>query len=342
MDEKLVAKLDPIRFAYVMATTSTSIALFVTGFFTLSSLFLALALLGYVWLISLFITRLCLFGKSVLHNMKDIERLFKWFAFSAGTSALSIRLCLDGYDHPGAVLGIIGGVSTIVLIYTLFAVLFFHVKAPIQLVSPFWLLMAIACNSAGIVTTTLWGHGKIESPLFLLIGFGFFTFGVFIYASFMTLNIYRMVFLPFVGKDLNPAYWTCMGAAAIAAVDASQFILIKNPPLFLEAIIPCLTGASLLLWAFASAWIPILCIMEFWKYAYFKMPFQYHPSLWAIVFPLGMYTTATHLLATSAHLELVQPMTPIWLWTTVFMWGLIVVLLIRNYKTNKREIASTQ
>ncbi|MFI5344357.1 MAG: hypothetical protein ACHQUC_09075 [Chlamydiales bacterium] len=52
-----------------------------------------------------------------------------------------------------------------------------------------------------------------------------------------------------------------------------------------------------------TAWIPILCLMELWKIIYFKIPFHYQPSRWAMVFPFGMYTAATDFLSSSLHLN---------------------------------------
>ena len=115
-----------------------------------------------------------------------------------------------------------------------------------------------------------------------------------------------MVFFPFNGEDMDPCYWTCMGAAAIAIVDGSLLILTPNPPLFLNAITPFIEGMLVFLWCWGTAWIPILFLMEIWKAAYFKVPFHYQPSRWAMVFPMGMYTAATDFLKPAVHLDIIQ------------------------------------
>lgn len=174
----------------------------------------------------------------------------------------------------------------------------------------------------------------INNDIFLLLAFCFWVFGVFIYLVFMTLNIFRMFFFPFKGQDMDPCYWTCMGAAAIAVADGSQFILIHNPPLFLNAIKPFMEGMILFLWAWGTAWIPILCLMELWKRFYFKIQFHYQPSLWAMVFPLGMYTAATDFLSSSIHLDFLQKTVPIWLWMTFLMWILVACMSKLNPFSN--------
>ena len=146
---------------------------------------------------------------------------------------------------------------------------------------------------------------------------------MFIYLTLMTLNIYRMLFFPFKGEDLDPCYWTCMGAAAIAVVDGCQFIMAHHPPLFFYAVKPFMEGMVLFLWGWGTAWIPILCLMEIWKYFYFKMPFRYQTSLWAMVFPMGMYAFANDLLSDSLHIAGLDVLAQVWLWIACALWCLV-------------------
>lgn len=336
INQSSLKNLSPANFAFVMSSGVASMIFHSAGWLNLSRLFLIIGMFGYLVLISLFVDRLYVLKREVLHDFKDIQKMFKYLTFSAGSNALAISFCLSGYDLMGLILGVVGVISTIILTYTLFCTLFFHIQVPIQTISPFWLLLAIACNSSGIVITTLWENGMLVSNVFLLLAFSFWTFGVFIYLIFMTLNIFRMLFFPFEGRDMDPCYWTCMGAAAIAVVDGSQFILVHNPPLFVDAIKPFMEGMILFLWAWGTAWIPILCLMELWKFAYFKVPFHYQPSLWAMVFPMGMYTAATDLLSSSIHLDFLREMVQIWLWITFFMWCLVAYMSRLNPFSNSK------
>jgi tellurite resistance protein TehA-like permease len=328
--------LSPANFAFVMSSGVLSIIFHKAGWVDLSWLFLIIGSIGYGVLISLFISRLFVLRRQVLQDFKDVQKMFKYLTFSAGSNALAVSCCLSGYNSVGLILGVIGTLSTIVLTYTLFCTLFFHIQMPIQAISPFWLLLAIACNSSGIVITTLFDNGMIASEMLLLLAFCFWTFGVFIYLIFMTLNIFRMLFFPFEGQDMDPCYWTCMGAAAIAVVDGSQFILVQNPSLFVNAVKPFMEGMVLFLWGWGTAWIPILCLMELWKAAYFKVPFHYQPSLWGMVFPLGMYTMATDLLRFSIHVDILQGVAKVFLWITFFMWCLVAYMSKLNPFSNHK------
>ena len=52
-------------------------------------------------------------------------------------------------------------------------------------------------------------------------------------------------------------------------------------------------GLSLILWAFGTWTIPLLVVFGLWRHVRHRARLTYTPELWAIVFPLGMYTTAT-------------------------------------------------
>lgn len=322
-DSLPLRNLSPANFAFVMATAVVSLIFYKSGWSFLSWLFLAIGSIGYAVLLVLYIAKMIVLKKELFQEIKDIERMFKFLTFSAGSSSLGVTLSLSGYEIAGFIIGLVGIFSAIVLTYLLFCAFFFHIPASIQTISPFWLLLAITCNSSGMAITTLWEHGWLPSNQFLLFSFSFWTFGVFIYLIFMTLNLFRMLFVPFHGLDMDPCYWTCMGAAAIAVVDGSLLVLAHQPPLFLTAIMPFIQGMLVFLWAWGTAWIPILCLMEIWKRFYYKIPYQYQTSRWAMVFPFGMYTAALDFLSSSLHLPLLQAMVPFWLWLTFFSWILV-------------------
>lgn len=328
--------LDPLNFAYVMATGGISIIFQMAGWQKLSLILFILAVISYISLLLLFGARFIFFRKRFKKESVTAHDLFEYLTFGAGTNTLALRSILGGYEGAAIVLTLIGTISIIFLIYLIFSFLLFREKVVLESITPVWLLMGIACHTVGMALTALWGQGIIVHEFFLLFAFCSWSFGVVLYLIFMTLNLYRMFFLPFVGRDLFPAYWTCMGAAAIAVVDGCKLTLVENAPLFLERLTPYIQGSASLLWGWATAWIPILCLMEAWKYGYFKMPFNYHPSLWTMVFPLAMYTAATDLLATSLRLELVRGMVPFCIWISFGCWLLICSLIGMNFRKIER------
>jgi tellurite resistance protein TehA-like permease len=327
---------DPGSFCYVMASAALSSALHVSKWTILSHIFLVFTIAGYFYLILDFIFHLLSSPRKILLESCSIKNLFKWLTFSAGTSDLAGRLLLDGYTTSGLALGMIGASFTIFLVYSIFCLLFFHKKESIAAISPYWLLMAISCQSTCIAFSLLWSAKMISSPAWAVGAATFWTFGVIIYFLLMSLNLYRMFFFPFSGKDLHPAFWTCMGGAAIAAYGGTQLLLIDDPPLFLSTAKPFIQGSTLIIWAWATAWIPILCLMGVWKFAYFKLPFIYDPSIWAVVFPLGMYTLASHFLHQSIGLDLSRAV-PYALIATLSAWIVMATRRLTSLRSNSLQ-----
>ena len=322
---------DPLNFAFIMATEGISYVLQLMEYPLLSLGFFFFGILAYLSLLIQFFLNLWSDPRIIRDQLLDVPTQFKYLTFSAGTNALATRLTLAHLDELAFILACVGTISAIILIYSIFTILFFK-KEPhsISNISPLWLLISIAAHGTGIAILALWNHGYLLNPLFIVLAVIFWSFGVLIYFFFMTLNLYRMFFLPFTANDLNPAYWTCMGAAAIGAVDGGQLALVPHELDFLKVMTPFIQGMVVMLWAFGTAWIPLLCIELFYRHIQSKIPFVYHPSLWAIVFPLGMYTESTYLIGSSAHLHEVQWMAIYWLWIAVGSWIVILSLRIKK------------
>lgn len=58
---------------------------------------------------------------------------------------------------------------------------------------------------------------------------------------------------------------------------------------FLDAMHGFINSATLVGWAWATWWIPLLILFGIWKHGLHRVPPRYSPLLWTLVFPPGVY-----------------------------------------------------
>jgi tellurite resistance protein TehA-like permease len=58
-----------------------------------------------------------------------------------------------------------------------------------------------------------------------------------------------------------------------------------------------------LAWATATFWFPLMVAIGVWRHIVRRLPLRYHPSYWALVFPLGMYGVATYRMRAAVELD---------------------------------------
>ncbi|MBI3019309.1 MAG: tellurite resistance/C4-dicarboxylate transporter family protein, partial [Deltaproteobacteria bacterium] len=91
-----------------------------------------------------------------------------------------------------------------------------------------------------------------------------------------------------------PPYWINMGAVAISTLAGTRLIqAIESSSSSLNTLLPFIKGMTLMYWATATWWIPILLFLGIWRHHVCKFKFEYDPLYWGLVFPLGMYSVCT-------------------------------------------------
>ncbi len=167
-----------------------------------------------------------------------------------------------------------------------------------------WLIPVVATQSVAVLGAVLApGFPKWTSPI-LFVALCMFLLGSMLYMITITLIFQRLVFSAMTPADLTPPYWIDMGAVAITTLAGSTLALAAPSWEFLQKILPFLLGLTLLFWATATWWIPLLLALDVWRHWLKRYPIRYDPLYWDIVFPLGMYTTCTLQLTRAADLRL--------------------------------------
>jgi tellurite resistance protein TehA-like permease len=91
---------------------------------------------------------------------------------------------------------------------------------------------------------------------------------------------------------------------------------------------PALTAAAVGFWILASSLIPLLLGRVAWRHLLRREPVRYRADLWMIVFPCGMYATASMQLGAAARLPLVHAVGTTAAWAAAFVWALTFVAMI--------------
>jgi tellurite resistance protein TehA-like permease len=151
-----------------------------------------------------------------------------------------------------------------------------------------------------------------------------------LYTWMMSLIFYRYTFFRLAPDDLTPPYWINMGAMAISTLAGS--LLIANAPdaPFLQGLLPFLRGFTVLYWATGTWWIPMLLVLGLWRYGVKRYPLRYNALYWGAVFPLGMYSAATHQMTRALQIDFLDAIAPVFLVVALAAWAAAFAGLVRQ------------
>ena len=119
----------------------------------------------------------------------------------------------------------------------------------------------------------------------------------------MTMVFLRWTFQPLEPTEADPPAWIAAGAVAITVLAGSNLLGARTVSPHVERLGPFIEGLVTLAWATATFWFPLMVAIGIWRHIVRKLPLRYHPSYWALVFPLGMYGAATFKMRTVIQLE---------------------------------------
>ena len=67
-----------------------------------------------------------------------------------------------------------------------------------------------------------------------------------------------------------------------------------------------------------------------WRHVFKRVPLDYTPGLWSIVFPLGMYAVASTYLGRADHLPILEAIGAGWIWVALAAWVIVFVAMVRD------------
>ena len=288
----LVEKLTPGYFALVMASGIISIGLNLSGFRALSIALLVVCIVSYVVLVVLNLWRFVGHRPAMIDDFRDPKRAFGFFTFVAGTNVLGTRIAAGLAQATGlAAHGVVPRVARP------------RLRHPVERRAGSVRAAGRRARERDVVhlgrrepVGRRLGRdprGRLRRCQALLAILAVFSWsvGVFLYAASAIIVSLRIMLYELDPKDFDPPYWVSMGAVAITVVAGARIVEMDAAPM-VDATRGLIAGLSVVFWAFATWLIPVLVAAGVWRHFVRNVPLVYVPTLWSMIFPLGMYAVA--------------------------------------------------
>lgn len=324
--------LPPSAFAIVMATGIVSTAAQLLEWHALSWLLFALNIAFYICLLALLGVRCTRYRTQIIEDFRTHARAAGFFTIVAATAVLGTEMVVRvNADGAALALWFFAAALWVTLIYAFFAVMTVLPVKPglAEGINATWMLLVVSTQSVSVLGTLISPDAGSLTDALLGVSACMFLLGCMFYMLLFSLILYRFLFFPLDAAGMSPPYWINMGAVAITTLAGSLLVLHPSSPLVLAGVRPFVLGFTLLFWATATWWFPLLIVLGVWRHGRRRIPIRYDIQYWSMVFPLGMYTVATWRLSEAIEWPFLLPIPRVVGMFAVLAWMLTFVGLMR-------------
>ena len=315
--------LPPAYFALVMATGIVALACRLKEWPMAALILAGLAVCSYLVLWALTLWRLLRYPQEMFRDFCT-HGVAPGFFTTVAASSIVGSLCVGVVGRPdlGAGFWLLAVLLALGLTYSIFAALTISQAKPTleKGLNGGWLVVVVAWQSLCVLGCLLVPSVGGRAGDLLLVCLLSWLVGGMLYMWIISLIFYRYMFHSLPAEELAPPYWINMGAVAISTLGGVGLVAnAQGQPLLID-LLPFLKGGTWTFWATASWWIPLLVLLGVWRHGVRRFPLQYSPLYWSAVFPLGMYTVATHRLAEVSQQPLLMSLSNYFIYLAIGAW----------------------
>ena len=333
-----IATLFPGYFALVMATGIVAIAADQQNLDLLAQGLYVITVLAYVVLAVLLVSRMIRYWSNFAADVTKHAKGFAFLTTVAATNVLaSASIVIHGWWNLAWSLWWASLVLWAAFVYTtLIAVVTDRDKPGLQGgINGSWFLLTVSTQSIAVVAGLFLTRTDSDALAFTAIAA--FALGVVLYLIVMTMVFLRWTFHPLDPTEADPPAWIAAGAAAITVLAGSNILLAADQaPDRVARLAPFLEGLVVTAWATATFWFPLMIAIGIWRHLVRRVPLRYHPSYWAMVFPLGMYGAATYRMNAAIDFGALAWLPKIELVVALCAWTVTFVGLARHLAASRR------
>jgi tellurite resistance protein TehA-like permease len=339
-----LASLHPSYFAFVMATGIVSIAAKLLDMSGIAVALLWANVAFFAALCTLTVLRVVWFYDRVRADVLHHGRAVGFFTLPAAISVVGSQLLIVANAwFAASVFWYVGGAAWAIITYGILTVLTVKSEKPslAEGINGGWLVAVVAAQAVSVLGTQLAPGFGARAPEALLVSLVLWLGAGMLYIWIISLIFYRYTFFALQPSDLAPPYWINMGAVAISTLAGALLVLAAPSWHVIGELLPFVKGLTLMFWATATWWIPMLVILGVWRHGYRRFPLRYDPLYWGAVFPLGMYTVCTFRLSQALDVPHLMAVPRVFVYIALAAWALTFIGLVNQGVRGLRRNAAS-